>query len=141
MRKDVLISICGIPDLEEPPVELITPGKLYRKNGVYSVIYRESSLTGLPGVTTTLKIESDRVTLQRRGAENACMIFRQGEKHYNLFEQDGEPVTVSISANQVRQRFDDSGGELDIDYSVEINDTHALRSRLHVNVRDRAMLN
>ncbi|MEA4823938.1 MAG: DUF1934 domain-containing protein [Clostridiaceae bacterium] len=141
MRKDVLISIRGIPDLDEAPVELTTPGRLYRKNGVYSVIYRESSLTGLDGVTTTLKIESDRVTLLRRGADNACMIFRQGEKHYNLFEQDGEPITVAISANHVHQRFNDSGGELDIDYSVQINDAHAIRNRLHVDVRDRAMLN
>lgn len=136
MRRDVLISIIGLPDLHEEPVMLTTPGRLYRKNGVYSVTFRGSELTGLSGVTTTLKIEPDRVTIMRRGGDNACVVFRQGERHYNLLTgASGEPVTVSIAANTVRQRFSDSGGELDIDYSVLVNDAHARRSCLHVDVR------
>ena len=135
MRRDVLISIYGIPDLETEPIILTTPGRLYRKNGVYSITYRETELTGLAGVTTTLKVEPDRITLMRRGGDNACMIFRRGERHYNLFQQEGRPVTVAISANSMRQNLNDAGGEVDIDYSVFINDAHALRNRLHVDVR------
>ena len=138
MRRDVLISIFGIPDLDAEPIVLTTPGRLYRKNGVYSITYRETELTGLPGVTTTLKIEPDRITLMRRGGDNACMIFRQGERHYNLFQQNGDPVTVAVSANSVRQNISDAGGELDIDYSIFINEAHALRNRLHVDVRSLA---
>ncbi len=138
MRRDVLISIYGIPDLETEPIILTTPGRLYRKNGVYSITYQETELTGLPGVTTTLKIEPDRITLMRRGGDNACMIFRQGERHYNLFQQNGDPVTVAVSANSVRQNISDAGGELDIDYSIFINEAHALRNRLHVDVRSLA---
>ena len=135
MRKDVLISIAGIPGPDEYPIVLTTPGKLYRKNGVYSITYRETELTGLEGVITTLKFEPDRITLSRRGGDNTCMIFRQGERHYNLFDQGGEPVTVAISANSMRQNISDVGGEVDIDYSIFINEAHAMRSRLHVDVQ------
>ena len=134
MRKDVLISICGFPLPDEMPAVLTTPGRLYRKNGVYSITYHETELTGQAGVTTTLKVEPDRITLQRRGGDNICMIFRQGEKHYSLFDRDGEPITVAVSANNMHQNISDAGGQVDIDYSVFINDAHTMRSLLHVDV-------
>ncbi len=136
MRRDVLISIIGLPDLHEEPVMLTTPGRLYRKDGVYSITFRGTELCGAAGVTTTMKMEPDRVTIMRRGGDNACMVFRQGERHYNLLTDDsGKPVTVSIAANNVRQKFTDSGGVLDIDYSVLVDNAHARRSCLHVDVR------
>ena len=139
MRRDVLISLRGLPEAGgAPDAVLTTAGQLYRKNGQYSITYRETDLTGMPGVTTTQKLEPDRVTLQRRGRQNDCMVFRQGEKHYTLGDIDGEPFTVSIAANRVRQNLTDSGGEVDIDYTLQFNDSIARSSRLHVTVGTRA---
>ncbi len=70
MRKDVIIQINGCPKYEdgnEESIELTTAGRLYRKNGNYYIIYKESELTGMEGVTTTLKVEDKRITLMRNG--------------------------------------------------------------------------
>ncbi len=70
MRKDVIIQINGSPKYEDADgeeIELTTAGRFYRKNGSYYIMYKESELTGMEGITTTLKVEDKRITLMRNG--------------------------------------------------------------------------
>ena len=89
MTKDVLIAIRGTQhtDGEEPQViELTTDGTLTAEDGVLTVSYRESEMTGLDGVITTFRVENDRVILQRDGDLNSTMTFIEGEKTESLYD-------------------------------------------------------
>ncbi|MBE6931525.1 MAG: DUF1934 domain-containing protein [Clostridia bacterium] len=139
MRKDVIITLKGVvsPENDEELMELITEGRLYRKNGSYFITYRESELTGMVGVTTTLKVEAGGVTVMRNGPMSTHMVFRQGEKHYGLYQlEGGEPMTIAVRTSRVRQTICDFGGDVEIDYSIEINNVPTAENKLRLNVRE-----
>ena len=134
---NVLISIQGSQwDDAEPtgPVELITTGRLTREGAGFLLTYRESTLTGLEGTVTTLKVEGSRVTLSRMGEVCSHMIFEQGRRHLSYYETGGEPFTVGISARRVKSALTDQGGSIELDYQVEIDQEHAGRNAIKVNV-------
>jgi len=139
LRKDVIITLKGVvsPENDEELMELITEGRLYRKNGSYFITYRESELTGMVGVTTTLKVEAGGVTVMRNGPMSTHMVFRQGEKHYGLYQlEGGEPMTIAVRTSRVRQTICDFGGDVEIDYSIEINNVPTAENKLRLNVRE-----
>ena len=141
MKKDVLISIRSCPrydgDDEPETIELMTAGKFYRKNGIYYIIYQESELTGLEGVTTTLKADPNRVVLIRNGAFASQMIFECGEKHVGLYHVPGAgSMTMSVSAQRIDNTLTDDGGLLKVEYSVEINHTLAGENIFEIEVKE-----
>ena len=127
MKKDVIISIRSCPrydgEQDADPIELITNGKFYRKNGIYYIVYKESALTGLEGLTTTLKVEPNRVVLLRTGQSSSQMLFECGEKHVGLYHVDGAVLTVAVNASSIKNLLTDDGGELTVEYTIELNNT------------------
>ena len=124
MRKDVIIQINGCPkydDADGVVIELKTAGRLYRKNGSYYIMYKESELTGMEGITTTLKVEDKRVTLMRNGMYPTQMIFEKGQRHFGIYNTEFGSLTIAVSARDVRNSMTDSGGDLFIDYSIEVD--------------------
>ncbi len=124
MRKDVIIHIDGKPKydgMEGEEIQLTTNGRLYRKNGRYYIMYKESELTGMEGSTTTLKIENERVTMMRSGSYPSHMIFEKGKKHIGVFNTETGAMTVGISARDIQSQICDDGGSLTIDYAIEVD--------------------
>ncbi len=123
MTKDVLIAIRGTQhtDGEEPQViELTTDGTLTAEDGVVTVSYRESEMTGLDGVITTFRVENDRVILQRDGDLNSTMTFIEGEKTESLYDMGFGAMLLGVSSRRVRSDLTEKGGSLFVDYAVEI---------------------
>ena len=70
------------------------------------------------------------------GRQNDCMVFRRVKALPALGDIDGEPFTVPSPPTAAAEPTD-SGGEVDIDYTLQFNDSIA-RLRLHVTVGTRA---
>lgn len=139
MRKDVIIQINGCPKYEdgnEESIELTTAGRLYRKNGNYYIIYKESELTGMEGVTTTLKVEDKRITLMRNGLYPTQMIFEKGQRHFGVYRTEFGAMMVAISARDVRHSMTDSGGDLLIDYAIEIDSVLTGENLFKIKVKE-----
>ena len=139
MRKDVIIQINGCPKYENgdgESIELTTAGRLYRKNGSYYIIYKESELTGMEGVTTTLKVEDKRITLMRNGLYPTQMVFEKGQRHFGVYRTEFGAMMVAISARDVRHSMTDSGGDLLIDYSIEIDSVLTGENLFRINVKE-----
>lgn len=60
-------------DGKDTVVELISPGTSHEKGNAQYVRYEESSVTGLDGVKTTIKIHDDSIVLLRTGL-SICVI-------------------------------------------------------------------
>jgi len=139
LRKDVVITLKGVvnPENEDELLELVTEGRLYRKNGSYFITYRESELTGMAGVTTTLKVDAEGITVMRSRPVSTHMIFRQGETHFGLYQlEGGEPMTISVRTSRVRQTIGDNGGDVEVDYSIDVNNVPLTDNRLRLSVRE-----
>ena len=81
MKQPVVLSIQGrqrYADQEPEIIELVTEGTMELRNGGWEIVYEESALTGLEGVTTMFRVEPGRVILKRTGKLRSEMIFEEG---------------------------------------------------------------
>ena len=130
MEKDVVISIKGIQKYEDTDpdvIELVTAGRLTRVGESYTLSYQESEVTGLEGTLTTFQIEPDRVTLLRVGEVNSQMVFQEGRRHLSMYNTPYGAMAIGVNTRHLLADLTDQGGDIEIDYAIEID--HALAGR------------
>lgn len=138
MKKDVYISITGSQDYdgEKESMEMTTAGKFYDKDGKFYISYAEGELTGLDKCNTTLKISPEgTVTMMRHGHTNTHMIFEKGKCHIGHYETPYGDFTISVTANDINVSLNENGGNIDIDYMMDINNVARSRNALSLSVR------
>lgn len=124
MKKDALLSIRSTQRFEgcdEEKIDLITQARFYKRGGKFYISYEESELTGLLGTRTTVKIDGDTVTMMRTGTYPSEMIFGKNQRHVGLYHTEFGAITISTHTNQLRNTIGEYGGELEIDYTVEVD--------------------
>lgn len=139
MNKDVFISITGRQHTGEDTnvTELVTEGKYYTEDGKYFLSYLENDFGESGATTTTLKIEADGViTLTRGGASGSLMVFEKGRRHLGHYETEFGSFTVGVSSNSVKVRIDEKGGEIAIDYVLDINNITRARNDLCLKIKE-----
>lgn len=142
MDKSVIISIRGMQNYQgkdDEPVELITEGRLAGDiESGYTLSYQESHITGLEGTLTTFQIEKNRITLLRMGEVNSQMVFEEGRKHLSLYETPYGAFTVGVNTHKARAAIGDTGGDIEINYAIEIDHAVAGENFFRINVRESA---
>ncbi|NLG53233.1 MAG: DUF1934 domain-containing protein [Clostridiales bacterium] len=138
MRTDVIVTIKGLQafdDIDDENVELVTAGRFYHKEGKYYLTYKESELTGLGNTTTTLNFEKNRVTVMRVGDTQSHMVFEEGQKHISYYNTGIATFTVGVSTRSIRQTLDEKGGQVMIDYAMEINNSLTGENAFSLDIR------
>ena len=143
MEKEVIISIHGVqtdPDGSDEVVEFVTRGSLggSRERGYY-LTYMESELTGLEGTTTTFQIEEDKITMLRKGNLNSSMVFREGERHVSLYDAGFGGFMLGVNTHKVRSDIGNDGGDMELKYAIEVENTVIGENAFHIQVRDPAL--
>lgn len=140
MTKDVIISIKSkqaMSGSEDDAIELITEGRLTcRDKGGYLLSYKESSLTGLEGTRTTFRVEPEKVSLIRTGTVCSQMVFELGRKHTSLYETPYGRMEVGISTQKLDVDLTERGGNLEVDYAIEIDHSLAGRNLFSIHVKE-----
>ena len=138
MKKDVYISIKGSQDYgdDKNGMEITTAGTFYDKDGKYYLSYAEGDFSGMEKCNTTLKISPDGiVTMMRHGQTNTHMIFEKGKCHIGHYETPYGDFTISVTANDINVYLDENGGNIDIDYIMDINNISRSRNGISLTVR------
>ena len=138
MKKSVVLSIQGrqrYEDQEPEVIELVTEGTMEFANGGWDISYEESALTGLEGVTTTFRVEADKVTLTRKGALNSRMVFQQGVPHDSLYQMPFGALLLTVNATSVFYDIVPDGGVIDLSYEINIENTQAGVIDYHLDIR------
>ena len=138
MKKEVALSIQGRQTYEDQPpeiIELVTDGTMEFCDGGWDISYEESELTGLAGVTTTFRVEPDKVTLTRKGALNSQMIFQKNVVHESLYQMPFGALMLSVMATSVFFDILPDGGVIDLSYNIEIENTQAGVIDYHLDIR------
>jgi uncharacterized beta-barrel protein YwiB (DUF1934 family) len=139
----VIVSIKSRQVGENGPdeMELVTEGRLTpNSSGGYTVSYEESELTGLEGTTTVLRVEGPRVTLLREGTVNSQMVFEEGRRHLSMYETPYGALSVGVNTRRMTSTLGENGGDLEIDYALEIDNLLAGRTLFRMNVRKDAAI-
>ena len=138
MKKEVTLAIEGRQTYEDQApeiIELVTDGTMEFRNGGWDISYEESELTGLAGVTTTFRVEPDKVTLTRKGALNSQMIFQKDVVHESLYQMPFGALMLSVKATSVFFDILPEGGVIDLSYNIEIENTQAGVIDYHLDIR------
>lgn len=126
MKKDIILSISSTQHFEgcdEERINLTTQARLYRRNGKYYISYDESELTGLEGTRTTVKIDGKTVSMIRTGTCPSELLFAENQRHVGLYHTDFGAMTISTHASRVHNTVSDEGGELTVDYTIEVDNS------------------
>ena len=138
-HNNVIISIRGMQsyeDAEDETIELVTEGRLEEDGSDgFTLSYQESELTGLEGTLTTFQIEKDRITLMRVGEVNSQMVFEEGRRHLSMYNTPYGALSIGISTRRMKADLGRSGGDIEIDYAIEIDHAVAGQNLFQINVR------
>ena len=136
--KKVTISIKGCQRSQsddDESFELTTDGEYTREGGVTLFSYMESELTGYAGMQTTFSVENDAVVLNRADGMTGELIFSKARKHHFLYETDFGSLMMGVDTHNLSQRFDEDGGELEIEYDIDVDNVVISRNTFEISVR------
>lgn len=138
MKQNVLLAIRGsqkYADQDPEIIDLVTEGTMeFRDNG-WDISYEESELTGMAGVTTTFRVERDKVTLTRTGALKSQMVFQKGVVHDSLYQMPFGALMISVEAISLFYDIVPDGGVIDLSYKIDIENTEAGIIDYHLDIR------
>jgi len=105
------------------------------RDGGWDISYEESDLTGLAGVTTTFRVEPEKVTLTRTGNLKSQMVFQQGVPHDSLYQMPFGAMMITVCAQYLFFDIVPDGGMIDLQYSIEIEHSAAGVVDYHLDIR------
>lgn len=109
-------------------------GTLYQKRDHKYIVYKE--VENGEETTTSLKIESDQVTIKRFGALNSTLSFKVGKKDTSRYvTKQG----VFIIENHTKDLLIYDGDEIsiDIDYDIKIMDMFTGRNVINIKIKEK----
>lgn len=138
MKQPVILNICGkqhYQDQEPDTIELVTEGTMEAVNGGWELSYEESDLTGLAGVITTFRVEEGKIVLRRSGKLNSQMVFQEGVAHESLYQMEFGALMMTVCARKIRCYLSEQGGSVDLEYTIQVENSAAGVVSYHLDVR------
>ena len=136
MREDYNINIKGRQIYAEDTGEVVlsTTGSYTQRDDVRYIAYKEYDDED-PRVshTAVLKVEPGKVT-KMRAASTTRLILEKGRRHLCLYDTGFVSMTVGVFTSELRQALDQTGGSLEIKYTLDIDSNLSSRNELLVEV-------
>lgn len=140
MLENYLISIVGKQrtDEETGEVALTTLGSYITKGNSHFIVYKEYDTERNNAATTSvLRVDgADTVTLMRGGAGHTRLILEKGKRHQCQYETGYGNLMVGIFTSNVHSRLHDRGGELEINYTLDINSDLSSTNEIFITVKE-----
>ena len=136
MNKEVIINISGL-QLDagtEEPIELMTTGDYYLKNGKHYVIYDELT-DDSQVVKNRLKISPKVVEVTKKGASSSHMVFERGKKNMTFYTTPFGTLQMGIVATGMELNESDNNINMKVDYALDMNEEHVADCYLSVQAQ------
>lgn len=142
MTKDVLLTISGLQFAaqgeEEPePVEVITTGDYYKKNGKHYILYDEV-MEGFEGSTRNMiKLTDDSLDITKKGVSNVHMIFEKNKKNVSYYHTPFGSILIGIDAKSVDINETEENIDVKVKYNLEVNYEHLADCSITMNIKSK----
>jgi len=137
MTKDVLVKISGLQfaeDQDSGPVEIITTGNYYKKNGKHYILYDEVQ-EGFDGVTkSVIKVNDDFLDVTKKGVTNVHMMFEKNKKNMSYYNTPFGNLLVGINATDVKVNETEDNIDIKVDYKRKVNYEHLAECSISMNI-------
>jgi len=139
LRKSVLIQVKGTqvyPDGREDKQDFQTIGSFYKRQGDYYIIYQESEATGMTGVSTTLRVEKNKLTLNRMGSAEQRQIFEPGVLYYSTYVTSFASIYLSALTEEMEIGLTELGGHITLKYNLFTDDEKISQNTLMIMIKE-----
>jgi len=141
MTEDVIITLQGFQQDETEeggePVEVVTPGKYYRRNGQHYLFFEEA-MEGFPEKTRNIfKFSDRRLLVHRKGLINAEMLFEADRRTITSYESPMGRMQIGIAATGFSLEEEEHRISYGVDYSMNINDGYAADCHIALSIQPR----
>lgn len=139
MHKSVRIQVKGTqvyPDGRVEKQDFQTIGSFYERQGDYYLIYQESEATGMAGVSTALRVEKHKLTLNRMGAAKQRQIFEPGVLHHSTYVTSYISIYLSALTEEVEIGLTELGGHITLKYNLFANDERISQNTLRIMIKE-----
>ncbi|MBQ6795312.1 MAG: DUF1934 domain-containing protein [Clostridia bacterium] len=135
--KKVYVSIIGESkvDGDGDRTEMVTEGEYAYRNGKYLLRYKEHLADVGGDCTTVIKLDTESVVMSRNGNINTQMIFEMGKRHMSHYETPLGSFTIGVSTDNLSLDVNEDGGNVEIKYILDINNSAQVENYLHLNIR------
>ena len=112
--------------------EYITEAEL-EEGESYEIVYRESEELGMGDTVVKIcwtKKEPGRVSVIRGGEVETVMTFEEGKRHISTYSMPGMSFELCTRSLRVDNKFSLDGGDIFLDYIVEIRGSFGGRRKM-----------
>ena len=140
MTKDVLLSIKGLQFANEQdtePVEVITSGDYYKRNGKHYILYDEV-MEGFDGVTKNIiKLKEDCLDVTKKGVTNVHMMFEKNKKNITYYNTPFGSIMIGIDAKDIKIEEKEESILVNVSYGLEVNYEHMADCNIVMNIQSK----
>lgn len=140
MTNEVLLTIAGLQLIdgdEETPVEVVTAGDYYQRNGKHYILYDEV-VEGCTGhIHNTVKIGKESLEIIKRGLSNVHMVFEKDRKNMTYYTTPFGSLAVGIMARRIDIEESDMNIDVQVNYTLDVNDEYLADCSIQLNVKSK----
>ena len=140
MTNEVLLTIAGLQLIDgdqEMPVEVVTAGDYYLRNGKHYILYDEV-VEGCSGhIHNTVKIGEESLEVIKKGISNVHMVFEKNKKNLTCYATPFGNLTVGIMAHRIQIEESDTDIDVQVSYSLDVNDEYLADCSIQMNVKSK----
>lgn len=137
MTKDIILTISGIHSVDgeaDDPIEVMTPGQYFWKNGKHYVLFDEV-MEGVEGtIKSTLKFSEQQVELHRKGSASARMVFQKDREHLVIYQTPMGPLSISLYTDDIHMDVGEDEMKMEIRYSLKAENQLISESTMHLSI-------
>lgn len=140
MTKQVLLTISGLQMMDgetNEPVEIVTAGDYYFRNGKHYVLYDEV-IEGTSGhIQNTVKIGPESLEVMKKGLSNVHMVFEKNKKNLACYDTPLGSMMVGIQTGHVEVQETEDNIDIQVKYALDINDEFLADCHIRMNIKSK----
>lgn len=132
----VMITVTGTQhvDGQSDTVELTTGALMREEADGFTLSYHETAATGMDGTLTTLRVQPEKVTLERRGTSAGLLVLEHKKRHVCSYATPVGSLMLGVFTHRMEQALTLGSGTLDVSYTLDVGGSMMSRQDLHITV-------
>lgn len=138
MTKDVIVTISGLQipaEGDAEPMEVITNGTYYKKNGKHYVLYDEVVEGYEEGTKNVIKLYDNCLDVTKKGVSTVHMLFEKDKKNMSYYYTPFGSLLIGILAKDVTVEETEQNIDIAVDYALEVNYEHLAECTIKMNIK------
>ncbi len=141
MTKEVLITIRGLQFVSQgddsEPVEVVTPGEYYFKNGSHYLLFEEITEGFTETTKNMMKFSKGHLEVRKKGLIDVNMVYELNRKTISYYQTPFGVMHMGIAATGFDQKESEDEMELKVDYALEMNEAFVADCTITINIKSR----